>query len=614
MAYDSHRDRVVLFGGVGPLGALNDLWEWDGANWTQATPATSPVPMSFHGLAYDAVRQNVVLFGGVNASQVPLNETWTWNGIAWTKRTPGTNPAARSRSPLAYDDLHAGVVLFGGQTASAGLQDTWQWDGTTWRSLSPPAPIPSAGWGHATCFHAAATHPRVVLFGGRTTTGLRTNESWEWNGAIWTPSSTALPAERYRAAMTFDSVRDQTVLFGGHNGVLFGDTWQWDGVRWRRPATTGPAARQGHALVFDTAGSRAVLFGGSNLATTTFYQDTWVWNGTAWQSLNPPARPPAMWLHAMAYDSLRHRTVLFGGRTASSADAQTWEFDGTTWAQIAPLHRSPPNKEHMAMAFDAARGKVVLVHAEGPQTLTWEWDGVDWTQAAASVTPPALDKPTLTYDSARARCVLTGNATPSTFMQTWEWNGHDWRAKSHSGAVPPRSLHTAAYDSARRRLVLFGGTEGGTALNDTWEYISGSFASFATYGAGCLGSRGVPSLAALPGSLPGIGDILRVEVALLPLVPTATVMHLGLSKTVVSGIPLPLDLGFLGMPGCRLHQSANFSFPILNTAGSAPFVLPLPTDETLLGLPFYLQAMVMDRNANPIGLIWSNGGEAVIGS
>jgi hypothetical protein len=33
MTYDSHRRAIVMYGGWGSSGPLQDLWEWDGA-WT----------------------------------------------------------------------------------------------------------------------------------------------------------------------------------------------------------------------------------------------------------------------------------------------------------------------------------------------------------------------------------------------------------------------------------------------------------------------------------------------------------------------------------------------------------------------------------------------------
>ncbi|RKH14236.1 hypothetical protein D7V77_39905 [Corallococcus sp. CA041A] len=82
--YDSARQRVVLFGGfdVQQGQPLNDTWEWDGTNWEQKSPAIAPRSRAYHALAYDSARQRVVLFGGAerksNSVYVDLNDTWEW--------------------------------------------------------------------------------------------------------------------------------------------------------------------------------------------------------------------------------------------------------------------------------------------------------------------------------------------------------------------------------------------------------------------------------------------------------------------------------------------------------------------------------------------------------
>ena len=37
MAYDEARRRVVLFGGDGEAGMLDDTWEWNGRQWIRVT-------------------------------------------------------------------------------------------------------------------------------------------------------------------------------------------------------------------------------------------------------------------------------------------------------------------------------------------------------------------------------------------------------------------------------------------------------------------------------------------------------------------------------------------------------------------------------------------------
>ena len=46
------------------------------------------------------------------------------------------------------------------------------------------------------------------------------------------------------------------------NPVLFGVTWEWDGAHWTARQDIGVSARFGHAMAFDTIRQRAVLFGG----------------------------------------------------------------------------------------------------------------------------------------------------------------------------------------------------------------------------------------------------------------------------------------------------------------------------------------------------------------
>ena len=79
MAYDSHRGRVVLFGGnpVGARGRFGDTWEWDGKNWTRVADSET-FKRDHHGMTYDTARHRVVLFGGSNGKF--LADTWAWDG------------------------------------------------------------------------------------------------------------------------------------------------------------------------------------------------------------------------------------------------------------------------------------------------------------------------------------------------------------------------------------------------------------------------------------------------------------------------------------------------------------------------------------------------------
>jgi len=123
MAYDSTRQRIVMFGGWGG-GA--ETCEWDGSTWSQTTTVVAPTWRHAHGMAFDGIRQRVVLFGGSNY-QGMQSDTWEWDGGMWTPAATPVSPAARLAFGLAYDQQGLQVVLFGGRDGSGEFGDTWQY-------------------------------------------------------------------------------------------------------------------------------------------------------------------------------------------------------------------------------------------------------------------------------------------------------------------------------------------------------------------------------------------------------------------------------------------------------------------------------------------------------
>src|SRR5207244_3469791 len=85
--------------------------------WTQRTPATIPSAREAAAMAADRATGRVVLFGGLlqvgNTSTV-LGDTWTWDGSNWTQQHPATSPPARDYAAMATDPATGHVVLFGG--------------------------------------------------------------------------------------------------------------------------------------------------------------------------------------------------------------------------------------------------------------------------------------------------------------------------------------------------------------------------------------------------------------------------------------------------------------------------------------------------------------------
>jgi hypothetical protein len=286
----------------------------------------------------------------------------------------------------------------------------------------------------------------------------------------WLEVDTGGPSARSAHGMVFDSARGRTVMFGGTDGSNeLGDTWEWDGTNWWPVSSSGAYAREWHAIAYDSWRGQSVVFGG--YGSGYLYGDTWAWNGSAWTELSATG-PSGRESHAMAFDSARGQIVLFGGgnvvNNAANILGDTWEWNGSTWTQVASTGPSP--REGHAMAFDSARGKTVLFGGANGNEYgdTWEWDGSTW--ALVSTTGPAARLwHGMAYDSARRRTVLFGGQNSSTFGlgDTWEWDGTNWTQIANVG--PERSGPGLAFDSAHSQTVMFGGLMG-NFLNDTWLY------------------------------------------------------------------------------------------------------------------------------------------------
>ena len=293
------------------------------------------------------------------------------------------------------------------------------------------------------------------------------------NRFLWTQQSNFGPSDRGVGAMAYDSVRGRVVLFGGRSstGQIFGDTWEWDGSFWTQVEDIGPSPRFASAMVYDTARRVCLLFGGRD-KDNQFLADTWQWDGSKWTKLSESG-PSSRSNHAMAYDNNRGRTVLFGGYPPDTPLGDTWEFDGDTWTQqqdAGPLARS-----RHGMAFDDAGARTILfgglaLDGSSPED-TWSWDGNDWVQIAEFGPSPRFEAALASTQD--GSLILYGGVDnvvqgkPAILADTWEFDGKRWTQRQDIGPGPLREA-TIAFDSLRGRVVLFGGQ---TPAPDgtTWE-------------------------------------------------------------------------------------------------------------------------------------------------
>ena len=295
-----------LFGGfglaeTGDLGYLNDLWKFDGTNWTWVSGSTAinqngsygtkgtPAPTNAPGSRYSSVScideaGNLWLFGGTGraaagSSVSMLNDLWKFDGSNWTwvsgsnalnqygvygtrGTASGSNiPGARDMSVL-WIDATGSLWLFGGwgyySSGSAGrLNDLWKFDGTNWTWMGGSNITYQSGVYGTMGVPAAENIPgardsgsawkdgagNFWLFGGsgRDASGNSgyLNDLWKFDGTIWT-------------------------WVNGSNSVNQNGTYGTKGT----PATANiPGAREG-AVPWLDGNNNLWLFGGFGLAAT----------------------------------------------------------------------------------------------------------------------------------------------------------------------------------------------------------------------------------------------------------------------------------------------------------------------------------------------------------
>lgn len=308
------------------------------AGWRQLSPATSPPARSHAAMAYDSQRQRVVLFGGWNGAN--FDDTWEFNGSNWVQKTPANKPTARDSAAMAYHASSQKIVMFGGFDGSAqALGDTWLWDGTNWTQPVIATPSPSARYGAAVTYDSLTSS--VVLFGGRYSassgTGTNYNDVWMWSGTGWSQctTTTLCPGTPPSARLGAGAVRDnnQLVVFGGGTDwdmtSTYGDMYALGLGGWSSLAVSRPPARGFMGFAWDAHAGNGVLFGGFT-SQNVVIGDTWTWGSGAWTQLSPTASPTARGAPAMAYDAQRQVTVLFGGSNGDmffpTYYADTWEL------------------------------------------------------------------------------------------------------------------------------------------------------------------------------------------------------------------------------------------------------------------------------------------------
>jgi hypothetical protein len=340
-----------LFGGAPTGGSTktNDLWRFDGADWTWITGSSATGASGVYG---------------------------TLGSPAMTN-TPGARVFASS-----WKDTSGVFWMFGGNGYAAGssqgpLDDLWKFDGTAWTWVAGAS---TAG--------AASTY-----------------------GTKGTAASSNDPGARQRAVSWF--ARGAAWVFGGLDGAGHprSDLWKFDGTNWTwiagssstnatgvygslgvAAATSGPGARQ-DAVGWTDASGQLWLYGGwgyDSAGTQSDLGDLWKFDGTNWTwvkgsstgngaatygalGVTSGTNDPGGRENAITWVDGHGTPWMMSGTSGHDVGElnDLWKFDGSAWTWISGASTAGANGTYGSLGVAGASS------TPGGRDSATAWTGAD---------------------------------------------------------------------------------------------------------------------------------------------------------------------------------------------------------------------------------------------
>lgn len=192
-------NKTIFCGGTYPPGCTGksfETWSWDGTTWAQIVTTHHPTTRGAFFLSTDGVSDNLYLFGGIDdCGTFTYNaETWVFDGADWTQLTPAHSPSARSSPAFCYiPDLNVHLLHGGEQPpGEATLGDDWVWDETDWTQVTPC--VAMTGNRSRAMMDWDPSRGLGILFGGIVVAGeIPESVTWQLEAAI-DPAITTDPA------------------------------------------------------------------------------------------------------------------------------------------------------------------------------------------------------------------------------------------------------------------------------------------------------------------------------------------------------------------------------------------------------------------------------------
>lgn len=478
VAYDSKRERIILFGGWDGSTQFNDVWEMTLPSKVNPVPqirkldpsGTLPGARRTHVLEYDSTNDRLIMFGGYDGAD--LGDTWeldfsTSRDGVWNELSFGTSPDARAQ-PASTIDNSAGVMYLVCGWGASRFNDVWELD--------------------------------------------LTSGSESWSQIIANDASPS-PERRSDPAVIHDSENGRLILFGGDDGTnKHNDVWEVDlsSPAWNEltPSGTAPAIRTLHSGDYDSVNGRMIVFGGENdstLGLDDYFELDLTSGSEAWTEHTEEHGYTFAGMTKIkgAYSPESEVMIIWGGQDSSDFESRyPILFDTSDSADITQhgvnTNRYTWGRDAMAYATDDGENETIMMggyafvdddNIDNGEHVSdiWIHDQAndDWYPVVRDSLNGMLPREgtVACFDSSRDRFLLFGGLTGNNTVDNTCFNdvyelkkGTDGRYRlkrlETTGTRPAvRWLSHVVYDTVNDRMVIFGGhdSETDTYLNDTWE-------------------------------------------------------------------------------------------------------------------------------------------------
>jgi hypothetical protein len=242
-----------------------------------------------------------------------------------------------------------------------------------------------------------------------------------------------------------------------------------------------PAPRSNAAAIYDSLNHRLVIFGGKSASGNL--NDVWAFDlrNNNWSELTPasgPAPAPRFTANGV-YNPAAQQMIIWSGQGAGFFN-DVWAFDlnSKSWSQFTPPDPNPNTRYGVASIFDP-RAKELVAFAgftdAGRFDDTWRFNlaNATWQEISLASHPERRCLHSASYDAFKHRMIIYGGQTSGPRDDIWAFDlaNNTWADLTPPTSPAGRWFSTNIYDAANHRAVIFGGgLGGGSVTNEVWAF------------------------------------------------------------------------------------------------------------------------------------------------